>query len=340
MTSTRRIRFRRALNEALREELERDPSVFLMGEDLREPWGGTYKVTQGLSDEFGPDRILNTPISEGAFVGAALGAAVTGLRPVVELMYLDFALLASDQIVNQAAKMRYMTGGQCSVPLTIRTQGGAYKSSAAQHGQSLEAWFAHVPGLLVAMPSNPADGKGLLKTAIRLDDPVLFIEHKDLYLDVGEVPDVDDYLVPFGQASVPRSGTDVTIVAWSKMVGFALEAAEALAEEGIDVEVVDLRTLVPLDEETILTSIAKTGRLVVVHEAHRRAGFGGEIAATVAEHAFDALRAPVMRVASRDVPIPMAPNLERFVLPSVGDIVHAVRRTVGVAQPLGHEATG
>lgn len=337
MTPTRRIRFRRALNEALREELERDSSVFLMGEDLREPWGGTYKVTQGLSEEFGPERILNTPISEGAFVGAALGAAVTGLRPVVELMYLDFALLASDQIVNQAAKMRYMTGGQCAVPLTIRTQGGGYKSSAAQHGQSLEAWFAHVPGLLVAMPSNPADAKGMLKTAIRLDDPVLFIEHKDMYLDVGEVPNVQDHLVPFGEAAVKRVGGDVTIVTWSKMVGFSLDAAAALADEGIDVEVVDIRTLVPLDEETILTSVAKTGRLVVVHEAHRRAGFGGEIAAMVVERAFDALRAPVVRVASRDVPLPMAPNLERFVLPSVADIAQAVRRVVGAAVPVGQD---
>ncbi|GMQ93844.1 MAG: alpha-ketoacid dehydrogenase subunit beta [Acidimicrobiia bacterium] len=337
MTPTRRIRFRRALNEALREELERDPSVFLMGEDLREPWGGTYKVTQGLSDEFGPERILNTPISEGAIVGAALGAAVTGLRPVVELMYLDFALLASDQIVNQAAKIRYMTGGQCTVPLTIRTQGGGYKSSAAQHGQSLEAWFAHVPGLLVALPSNPADAKGLLKTAIRLDDPVLFIEHKDMYLDPGEVPDVADHLVPFGKAAIKREGTDVTVVAWSKMVGFALEAAEALAEEGVSVEVVDLRTLVPLDEETVLTSVAKTGRLVVVHEAHRRAGFGGEIAAIVAERAFDVLKAPILRVASRDVPIPMAPNLERFVLPSVADISLAVRQIVGTAARTSEE---
>ncbi len=337
MTPTRRIRFRRALNEALREELARDPSVFLMGEDLREPWGGTYKVTQGLSDEFGPQRILNTPISEGAIVGAALGAAVTGLRPVVELMYLDFALLASDQIVNQAAKMRYMTGGQCTVPLTIRTQGGAYKSSAAQHGQSLEAWFAHVPGLLVALPSDPADAKGLLKTAIRLDDPVLFIEHKDMYLDAGDVPDVPDHLIPFGKAAIKRAGADVTVVAWSKMVGFALEAAESLASEGIDVEVIDLRTLTPLDEGTVLASVAKTGRLVVVHEAHRRAGFGGEIAAIVAERAFDALRAPVLRVASRDVPIPMAPNLERFVLPSVSDILQAVRRVVGATAPTGKE---
>jgi len=335
MTQSRSIRFRRALNEALREEMDRSPEVFLIGEDLREPWGGTYKVTQGLSDDYGDDRVLNTPISEGALVGAALGAAMTGMRPVVELMYLDFALLASDQIVNQAAKLRYMTGGQLSVPLTIRTQGGGYRSSAAQHGQSLESWFAHVPGLLVAVPGDPADAKGLLKTAIRLDDPVLFIEHKDMYLDVGPVPDVEEHLVPFGRAAVKRAGSDVTIVAWSKMVGFSLQAAAELSDRGVDAEVVDLRTLVPFDERTVLESVARTGRLVVVHEAHRRAGFGAEVASTVAERAHSELRAPVARVAAKDVPLPMAPNLERFVLPSVEDIVNTALRTV---DPSNHPA--
>jgi pyruvate dehydrogenase E1 component beta subunit len=307
--------------------MARDPAVYLIGEDLREPWGGTYKVTEKLSIEFGDERVLNTPISENGIVGAALGSALTGLRPVAEMMYLDFTLLAMDQLVNQVAKIRYMTGGQVKVPLVVRLVGGGYKNSAAQHGQSLEAWFAHVPGLLVAMPATPADAKGLLKTAIRLDDPVVFIEHKSLYLETGEVPD-GEHLVPFGEAAVAREGSDVTIVAWSKMVQFSLKAAELLAGEGIDVEVVDPRTLVPLDEDAILESVAKTGRLVVVHEAHRRGGFGGEIAALVAERAFDQLKAPIARVAARDVPLPMAPNLERLILPQVEWIVDVVRAAV------------
>jgi pyruvate dehydrogenase E1 component beta subunit len=326
----RRIRYRRALNEALREELTRDERVYLIGEDLRDPWGGTYKVTENLSTEFGPERVLNTPIAEGGIIGAALGSALTGLRPVAEMMYSDFSLLAMDQLVNQAAKIRYMTGGQAKVPLVVRMVTGGYKSSAAQHGQSLEAWFAHVPGLLVAMPATPADAKGLMKTAIRLDDPVILFEHKSLYLDAGEVPE-GEHLVPFGQARIARAGGDVTIVAWSKMVSFALQAAEGLAAEGIDAEVLDPRTLVPLDEEAILASVARTGRLVVVHEAHRRGGFGGEIAALVAERGFASLRAPIARVAARDVPLPMAPNLERLILPQVEWIADAVRATVGAA---------
>jgi pyruvate dehydrogenase E1 component beta subunit len=326
----RRIRYRRALNEALREELTRDERVYLIGEDLRDPWGGTYKVTENLSTEFGPERVLNTPIAEGGIIGTALGSALTGLRPVAEMMYSDFALLAMDQLVNQAAKIRYMTGGQARVPLVVRMVTGGYKSSAAQHGQSLEAWFAHVPGLLVAVPATPADAKGLMKTAIRLDDPVILFEHKSLYLDAGEVPE-GEHLVPFGQARIARPGTDVTIVAWSKMVSFALEAAETLAAEGIDAEVLDPRTLVPLDEEAILASVGRTGRLVVAHEAHRRGGFGGEIAALVAERAFASLRAPIVRVAARDVPLPMAPNLERLILPQVAWIADAVRATVGAA---------
>ncbi len=326
----RRVRFRRALNEALREELTRDERVYLIGEDLRDPWGGTYKVTENLSTEFGSERVLNTPIAEGGIIGTALGSALTGLRPVAEMMYSDFALLAMDQIVNQAAKIRYMTGGQARVPLVVRMVTGGYKSSAAQHGQSLEGWFASVPGLLVAVPSTPADAKGLMKTAIRLDDPVIFFEHKAMYLDAGEIPE-GEHLVPFGQARVARSGSDVTIVAWAKMVPFALEAAERLAGEGIEAEVVDPRTLVPLDEAAILESVGRTGRLVVVHEAHRRGGFGGEIAALVAEHAYGDLRAPIARVAARDVPLPMAPNLERVILPQVEWIEDAVRETVGAA---------
>ena len=325
----KKIRYRRALNEALQEELERDPTVLLIGEDLRDPFGGTYKVTAGLTDAFGHERILNTPISEGALVGVALGAALRGLRPVVELMYLDFALLASDQIVNQAAKIRYMTGGQVSVPLTIRTQGGAYKSSAAQHGQSLEAWFAHIPGLLVALPSDPADAKGLLKTAIRSNDPVLFIEHKSLYTEIGEIPE-DEYLVPFGEAALKREGADVTIVAWSKMVGMSLRAAEHLAaEHAVEASVLDLRTLVPLDLETILKSVASTKRAVVVHEAHRFGGFGGEIASLITEDLFETLEGPVGRVGAHHVPLPMAPNLEEHVLPSISRIVEAALATLG-----------
>jgi len=323
----RRVRYRVALNEALREELERDERVFLIGEDLRDPFGGTYNVTQGLSDQFGLERVLNTPISEGGIVGAALGASLVGLRPVVELMYLDFALLASDQIVNQVAKITYMTGGQVRVPLVIRTQGGGYKSSAAQHGQSLEALFAHIPGLLVLMPATPADAKGLLKSAIRLDDPVLFIEHKSLYLEDGEVPE-GEHLIPIGKADVKRAGSDLTIVTWAMGVKLALAAATDLAEQGIDAEVVDVRSLVPLDEDTILDSVRKTGRLVVVHEAVRRGGFGAEIAATVGEKLFHQLKAPITRVAARECPLPMAPNLERVVLPQVADVVAAAHRVV------------
>ena len=324
------LRYREALNQALREEMERDPAVFLVGEDLREPWGGTFKVTEGLSSEFGDDRVLNTPISENGIVGVALGAALMGLRPVVELMFLDFAFLAMDQIANQVAKIRYMTGGQVKVPLVVRMPGGGYKNAAAQHSQSLESLFAHIPGLLVAMPASPADAKGLLKTAIRLDDPVIFIEHKSMYLDTGEVPD-GEHLVPFGAADVKRRGSDATVVAWSRMVPFSLKAAEQLAADGIDVEVVDLRTLVPLDEAAVLASVARTGRLVVVQEAPRRAGFGSEVAALVAEQIPDALRAPIRRVGALNTPLPMAPALEREVLPQVDWIVRAVRETVGAA---------
>jgi pyruvate dehydrogenase E1 component beta subunit len=329
----RRIRYRTALNEALREEMARDGRVFLIGEDLRDPWGGTYKVTDHLSAEFGLERVLNTPISENGIVGASLGAALTGLRPVAEIMYLDFSLLAMDQIVNQVAKIRYMSGGQVKVPIVIRLVGGGYKSSAAQHGQSLETWFAHVPGLLVVAPSTPADAKGLMKTAIRLDDPVVFVEHKSLYLETGEVPE-NEHLVPFGQADVKRTGTDVTLVAWSKMVQLCLKAADQLRLDGIEAEVVDLRTLVPLDEDAVLASVAKTGRLVVVYEASRRAGFGAEIVSLVAERSPDRLLSPIRRVAAKDVPLPMAPNLEAAVLPQVDWIVAAACAAVGDRRPV------
>jgi pyruvate dehydrogenase E1 component beta subunit len=323
----RTLRYRAALNEALREELDRDPRVFLIGEDLRDPWGGTFRVTQGLSTDYGNDRVLNTPISENGFVGAALGCAITGLRPVVELMHMDFSMMAMDQLTNQIPKIRYMTGGQVKVPLVVRTPGGGYRSSGAQHGQSLEAIFAHIPGWLIAAPSTPADAKGLLKTAIRLDDPVLFVEHKDMYMVQGEVPE-DEHLVPFGKADVKRAGADCTIVAWSKMVHLSLEAAGWLAREGIEVEVVDIRTLVPLDEEAILASVARTGRLVIVQEAPERGGFGAEIATVVASKGFSSLRTAIRRVAGRNVPLPMAPKLENEVLPQTPRIVDAVRAAV------------
>lgn len=319
-----RQRYREALNAALREELERDERVFLMGEDIRDPWGGTFKVTDGILTDFGEDRILNTPISENGIVGLALGAALAGQRPVLELMFMDFVLLALDQIGNQVAKIRYMTGGQVCVPLVVRLPAGGYLGAAAQHSQSLEALLTHLPGLLVAAPATPADAKGLLKTAIRLDDPVCFIEHKALYGVRGDVPD-GEHLVPFGRASVVRPGRDVTVVSWSMMVPMSVQAAERLAEAGIEAEVIDIRTLVPLDEQAILASIERTGRLLVVQEAPLRSGYGAEVAAMVAE------RRPgttIARVGARNTPIPMAPNLERDILPSIERIEEAARRLV------------
>ena len=269
----RTITYREAINEALAEEMRRDPNVFLLGEDIADPFGGSYKVTKGLSTEFGTSRVRNTPISEAGLAGAAVGAAMAGMRPVAEIMYIDFASCCFDAIANQAAKIRYMSGGQVEVPIVFRTQQGAGRSSAAQHSQSWEALFAHIPGLKVVMPSNPYDAKGLLKTAIRDDDPVIFIEHKLLYAVKGEVPE-EEYTIPFGKAEIKREGSDVTIVASLRMVDFALKAAEKLAEDGISAEVIDLRTIVPLDKETIVNSIKKTGRLAVAQEAVERCGFG------------------------------------------------------------------
>jgi pyruvate/2-oxoglutarate/acetoin dehydrogenase E1 component len=328
------LRYRAALTEALREEMDRDPRVFLLGEDLRDPWGGTFRVTQGLSTDYGEDRVLNTPIAENGIIGVALGCAITGLRPVVELMHMDFAMMAMDQLVNQVPKYRYMTGGQAAAPLVVRMPGGGYKSSAAQHGQCLEAMFTQIPGWLVAAPSCSADAKGLLKTAIRLDDPVLFMEHKHIYMLQGEVP-TGEHLVPFGKADIKRTGSDCTIVAWSKMVNLSLEAAELLSQQGIEVEVVDLRTLVPLDEEAILGSVQKTGRLIIVQEAPERSGFGAEIAAVVADKGFNFLRTNIRRVAGRNVPLPMAPVLENAVLPQVDWIVKAVNAAVLAVPALG-----
>jgi len=324
----REITYRQALQEALREEMQRDEAVFLLGEDIAE-FGGSYKVTAGLLDEFGAERVRNTPISEAAIVGAALGAALVGMRPVAELMYVDFCAIAMDQIVNQVAKVRYMFGGKAKASLVIRTQGGAGRSSAAQHAQSLEAWFMHVPGLKIAQPSTPYDAKGLLKTAIRDDNPVMFLEHKLLYPVQGPVPE-EEYLIPFGVADIKRAGTDVTVVATSRMVHRALAAAEKLADEGIAAEVIDPRTLNPLDEETILNSVRKTQRLVIAYEAYERGGVGAEIAALVANKALDYLDAPIERVASFNTPMPFSPKLENYVVPTEERIMAGIKRVLGV----------
>src|SRR5215208_1809641 len=292
-----------ALNEGLREEMRRDPTVFVMGEDVA-GWGGggVFGVTKGLVEDFGPDRVRDTPISEEIIAAAAIGAAATGSRPVAEIMYVDFIGLAMEPIVNQAAKLRYMFGGKAKVPMVIRAQEGAGRGNAAQHSQSLEAWFCHIPGLKVVTPSTPADAKGLLKSAIRDANPVIFLEHKVLYFSKGPVPTDDDFVVPLGVADIKRSGRDVTVVGVHTMVGKALQAAEHLASEGIELEVIDPRTLVPLDEQTIVDSVKKTGRLIVSHEAYTRGGYGAEIIARVIDAAFDYLDAPPMRVCARDVP--------------------------------------
>ncbi len=323
---TRELTYAEALGEALRQELRRDERVIVFGEDIAQH-GGAFGVTKGLFDEFGPERVRNTPISENGIVGAAVGAALTGSRPVVELMYVDFAGLAMDQIVNQAAQNRFMFGGQARVPMVLRTQGGSGRGNAAQHSKSLEAWFAHVAGLKVVMPATPADAKGLLSAAIRDDDPVIFIEHKLLYRTKGAVPE-GEHLVPLGSADVKRKGADLTIVTWSREAVFSLEAAETLAANGIDAEVIDLRTLVPLDRETVLGSVRRTHRLLVVHEAVKRGGYGAEIAALVAEEAFDDLDAPPRRLAGLETPIPYAQHLEKSVVPQVEDIVRAAKELV------------
>jgi 2-oxoisovalerate dehydrogenase E1 component len=319
----REITFAQALNEALHHEMERDERVFVMGEDVG-LIGGIFGVTRGLRAAFGADRVRDTPISEPTFVGMGVGAAVAGLRPIVELQIWDFVAMTMDQIVNQAAKFRYMLGGTPTVPLVIRGPQGGGIRLAAQHSQSLEAWFVHVPGLVVIAPSTPYDAKGLLATAIRDDNPVIFLEHKVLYAQKGVVPD-GPYAIPLGRADVKRAGTDVTVVATQVMVQRALAAAADLVQEGISVEVIDPRTLVPLDEETILASVGKTGRLVIAHEAVKRGGFGAEVAALVSEKAIDLLDAPIVRVAARVVPMPYNDALERATIPSQQDIAAAVR---------------
>jgi len=315
-----------ALNEALRGEMERDARVFVMGEDVG-LIGGIFGVTRGLREKFGEDRVRDTPISEATFLGAGVGAAIAGLRPVVEIQIFDFVAMTMDQIVNQAAKFRYMLGGRPTVPLVIRGPQGGGIRLAAQHSQSLEAWFVHVPGLVVVAPSTPYDAKGLLASAIRDDNPVIFLEHKVLYAVKGPVP-AEPYAIPLGRADVKRAGSDVTVVATQAMVARALAAAAELEKEGVSVEVIDPRTLVPLDEATILASVAKTGRLVIVHEAVKRGGWGAEVAALVAERAIDTLDAPIVRVAARNVPMPYNDSLERAAIPTQQDIATAIRGIV------------
>lgn len=321
----RELTYAQALNEALHEEMARDPSVWVLGEDIAAGRGGIFGVTRGLLDRFGAERVRNTPLSEEIIVGTAVGAAVTGTRPVAELMYLDFVGLAMDQIVNQAAKLRYMFGGKARVPMVLRAQEGAGRGNAAQHSQSLEAWFVHIPGLKVVVPSTPEDAKGLLKSAIRDDNPTIFLEHKVLYFSKGDVPEAE-YTIPFGQAAVRRRGDDVTLVGVHTMVQRGLAAAETLErEDEISVEVIDPRTLVPLDIETIVASVKRTGRLVIAHEAYERGGVAGEIAMQVLERAFDYLDAPIARVAGANVPIPYNVSLERAAIPQEDDLVAAVR---------------
>ncbi|MDH7478229.1 MAG: alpha-ketoacid dehydrogenase subunit beta [Candidatus Bathyarchaeota archaeon] len=323
----RKITYREALREALREEMRRDPTVFLLGEDIGKYWGGAFKVTEGLAEEFGEERVRDTPISESAIIGVSVGAAITEMRPVAEIMFGDLTALAMDQIANQAAKIRYMFGGQAKCPLVIRTPFGAGVNIASHHSQSLEAWFMHVPGLYVAVPSTPYDAKGLLKSAIRGNNPVMFCEHKLLYPIEGEVPD-GEYTVPFGVADIKREGEDATIVATLYMVHKALEAAKALEREGISVEVVDPRTLTPLDKQTIINSVKKTGRIVIVSEDCKTAGVTAEIAAIIAEEAIEYLDAPIKRIAEPDTPIPFSPPLEQFVIPDEKAIIKAVKEVV------------
>ncbi len=323
----REITYRDALREALREEMLRDKTLLLLGEDIGRYWHGAFKVTKGLAEEFGDERVRDTPISESAIIGVAIGAAITDMRPVAEIMFGDLSALAMDQIANQAAKLRYMFGGQAKVPLVIRMPFGAGVNIAAHHSQSLEAWFMHVPGLKIAMPSTPYDAKGLLKTAIRDDNPVMFFEHKLLYPIEGPVPE-EEYTIPFGVADVKRKGEDVTIVATLYMVHKALAAAEELDRQGIKAEVIDPRTLVPLDKQAILNSVKKTGRIVLVTEDCKTAGVSAEIAAVVAEDALDYLDAPIKRVAEPDTPIPFSPPLEQFVIPNEKSIIKAVKEIV------------
>ena len=322
----REIMYRDALREAIDEEMERDATVFIIGEGIAER-GGSYKVTEGLLAKYGPKRVRDTPIAEAGMIGVGVGAAIAGARPIVEILYVDFAMLGMDMIVNQAAKFRLMTGGDGRVPFVMRTQGGTGGGVAAQHSQSLEALFYHIPGLKVVMPSTPADAKGLLKYALRQPDPVMFLEHKHLYMTKGLVPD-GEHVIEFGKGDIKRPGRDVTLIAWSNMVPRTLEAAEKLSAEGIEAEVIDPRTLVPLDEEMILASVARTNRAVIVQEAVRRGGVASDIASIIQEKAFYELDAPIEIVAGLNIPIPFNLELEKASVPQVDDIVAAARRSL------------
>ncbi len=325
--STRELTFAQAIREALDEEMARDERIIVLGEDVG-AWGGVFRTTEGLFQKYGPERVIDTPLSEEGFVGLSVGAAMTGFHPVPEIMFGDFITLVMDQLVNQAAKMRYMTGGQIQVPMTVRATMGGGRSSGAQHSQSWHAWFAHVPGLKVVVPSTPYDAKGLLKTALREPNPVIFFEDKVMYAKVkGPVPE-EEYCIPFGQADIKRLGKDITLIALSRMIHIALAAAEKLAAEGIEAEVVDPRTLTPLDESTLIESVKKTGGAVIVDEGYQHFGATAELAATVAYGAFDYLDAPVERLGAMDVPIPFTPVLENATIPDENKIIAAVHRVL------------
>lgn len=322
----KKISISAAIREGMHEEMQRDENVIMVGEDLGK-MGSPFAITQGFLDEFGPNRVIETPISESSFTGMSVGAAMRGIRPVVELMYVDFIGVAMDPVMNQAAKMRYMTGGQVNVPLVVRAPMGSGRRNAGQHSQCLETLFTHIPGLKVVCPSTAKDAKGLIKAAIRDDDPVIFLEHKLLYAKKEEIPE-EEYVIPLGKADIKRKGNDVTVITWSRQVYFALEAAEELEKEGIDVEVLDLRTLVPLDWEAIKESVCKTHNVVVVHEGVKRSGFGGELSAQITEELFDELDSPVERVAALNVVPPFAPTLEDAFFPNKTDIVKAVKKVL------------
>ena len=323
----RKITYAEAIREALRQEMKRDENIFLIGEDIG-IYGGAFGVTYGLINEFGEERVRDTPISELAIVGTSLGAAITGMRPIAEIMFMDFTTLAMEQIVNQAAKMKYMFGGKAKIPMVIRTPAGSGTGAAAQHSQSLEAWFTHVPGLKVVMPSTPYDAKGLLISSIRDDNPVIFIEHKLLYKISGEVPE-EEYEIPLGVADIKREGEDLTIIATSIMVQRAISASKELKKEGISVEILDPRTLKPYDKKTIIESIKKTGKVIIVHEACKTSGFGAEIAAMISEsESFDYLDAPIRRLGGLDIPIPYNRNLEKHAVPQTEDIINATKELI------------
>ena len=323
-TETATMTVREALRDAMAEEMRRDPSVFVMGEEVAE-YQGAYKVTQGLLQEFGAQRVIDTPITEHGFAGVGIGAAMAGLKPVVEFMTFNFAMQAMDQLINSAAKTRYMSGGQMTTSVVFRGPNGPAARVAAQHSQDFTAWYSHIPGLKVIAPYTAADAKGLLKSAIRDPNPVIFLENEILYGQSFPVPKLDDFTVPIGKAKIARSGNDVTLVAWSMGMSYALRAADELAKDGISAEVIDLRTLRPMDIDSIVESVKKTGRIVTVEEGWRQSGIGAEIAAQVVEHAFDWLDAPVLRVTSKDVPMPYAANLEKLMLPSVAEVVEAAK---------------